>query len=440
MHADACQIIATTLNKWLDEHAEDVAVAHSAGLDSTVLLHALRPLCAARARRLRALHVNHGLQAQADAWRAHSEAQASALEVVWLELRVRVQQHGQGLEAAAREARYQGLLSVLRPGEFLLTAHHQEDQAETLIGQLLRGSGIDGLRAMRHQPERCIARPLLDLPRELLRSYAQFHQLSWVDDPSNQDPVLQRGWIRQTLWPVLSARLPKLGQTLANTAAHLERDASLLQMQANRALASCRTLDARVLRLAPVLALPQALQARVLKLWLAAHHLSWPSALRARLLRECAALRPEATPSWRYQDWQLTRFQDQLGLSQWRPVSEFEPANLELANFEPANFELAWDGGRLQLPEGLGSLELVPRVADFQVTLHSRRGGDQLRMHGRSKTLRKLCQECALAPWQRDRLILISERGSCIGVVHVALGEILQARLAAHGARLVWRP
>ncbi len=176
-----------------------VCVAFSGGLDSSVLLHWLAHLPRQRRPRLRALHVHHGLQAQADAWDQHCRRVCATLGLPLEVRRVQVRRDsGEGLEAAARAARHAVFAQELLPNEWLATAHHRDDQAETFLLRALRASGPDGLAAMR--PLRDYAqgklwRPLLELPHARLLAYAQAHGLDWIEDPSNGDTRHDRNFL-----------------------------------------------------------------------------------------------------------------------------------------------------------------------------------------------------------------------------------------------------
>ncbi|MBL8245357.1 MAG: tRNA lysidine(34) synthetase TilS, partial [Rhodanobacteraceae bacterium] len=165
-----------------------LVVGYSGGMDSSLLLHCAARSAVARARGLRALHVHHGLHPDADAWAVQAQARAQALGIACDVVRVRVDPRGQGIEAAAREARLAAFAAALAAGGAMLLAHHQDDQAETLLLRLLRGASVDGLgamRAVRAHGAGLILRPWLDQPRALLRQAAQELGIAWVEDPAN---------------------------------------------------------------------------------------------------------------------------------------------------------------------------------------------------------------------------------------------------------------
>lgn len=196
-----------TLAPW--RNASAWHIAFSGGLDSTVLLHLLANLAKTeKLPTLGAVHVHHGLQAAADAWPAHCQSVCDALGVPLRVMRVQVRA-GASLERAARDARYQAFSEVVGVGEVLLIGQHRDDQAETLLFRLLRGAGVQGLATMPMQ--RALAgghllRPLLRSSRAQLQAYAEEHQLTWIEDPSNADPRFSRNYLRHRVFPRLTER------------------------------------------------------------------------------------------------------------------------------------------------------------------------------------------------------------------------------------------
>jgi len=213
--------------------ATGFCIALSGGLDSSVLLHAMTALRdAPDARTLRAVHVDHGLQPESVAWaeacRALCRRLGVPLEVATLSLSL---PPGASVEAEARDARYAALAARLRPGEWLLTAHHRDDQLETVLIQLLRGAGVAGLSAM---PELARlgagwhARPLLGLDRPAIAAYAGQQGLDWVRDPMNDSTRFDRGWLRERVLPAIRERWPAASATVARSASHLGEARRLL--------------------------------------------------------------------------------------------------------------------------------------------------------------------------------------------------------------------
>lgn len=383
-------------------------VAYSGGLDSSVLLCAMARLRARLAQPLRAVHIHHGLLPHADAWTRHCQAVcerlAVPLEVVRLELEV---PPGESLEAVARAARYRAIAGLLRPGEMLLTAQHRDDQAETFLLQALRGAGIDGLAGMpRCRPWHAgwQARPLLDFPRVALRAWAEEQGIEWIDDPSNRDRRFDRNHLRHAVMPMLRERWPGAGQTLARSAGHLAEGLAVLREVAQADLDRCRA--GRALRLDCLAGLSPGRRALLLRAWIREQGHALPDQRRMRTIasqiQEAAA---DRSPRIDWGDVSLRRYRDRLYLTP-NPLPE------------PPESGLAWpDASPLRLPSGCGELRLEEAATGLPVRYwHEGRvrvrwpaAGLRCRLPGRSgsRSLKKLCQEAGIPPWQRPYLPLI---------------------------------
>ena len=222
-------------------------VAYSGGVDSVVLLHALAQLRPQLTFTLAAMHVHHGLSPHADNWLQACEQQCLALNVVCYSERVQLDlASGAGIEATAREARYQALTRMADQigASAIVTAHHLQDQGETLLLQLMRGAGVKGLSAMgAWDAERHLLRPLLDIPKQDLLDYAAQADLQWVDDESNADTRFDRNFMRHTVMPVMRERYPQLDQALARSAGHMADAQQLLDTLAAQDLVTCEVRD-----------------------------------------------------------------------------------------------------------------------------------------------------------------------------------------------------
>ena len=205
-----------------DWRERPLLVAFSGGADSTALLLALHELLEESGRaRLRAAHVNHGLHPDSGDWARHCMDRANALGVPLACREVEVRADGRGVEAAARRARYEALEALMEPEECLLTAHHQDDQWETLMLRMLRGTGIAGLAGIREKRRLgrgWLLRPLLDVPREDLRVWLERRGEKWIEDPSNRETGYDRSFLRNEVQPLLRGRWPGAAATAARTA------------------------------------------------------------------------------------------------------------------------------------------------------------------------------------------------------------------------------
>lgn len=408
-------------------------VAYSGGMDSTALLHALADRCAHAGRALRAVHVHHGLNARADAWATHCQASCDALGVPLHIARVRVDlRAGTGIEAAAREARRAAFVELLQPGEVIALAHHRDDQAETFLLRALRGSGPDGLAAMRAWTALGAGhawRPWLAMSRDAITAHARSHGLRWIDDDSNADDRFDRNYLRRHVMPLLAARWPHAGEALAVASAQCAQAVDLLDAEDARALASARTLDPATLRLPALRLLPPQRRVRVVRRWIAG--LGLPPLPRRGVAALDAMLesRRDANPSF---DWHRTRLQ---AWGELLHAATMTPA------LDPA-FEVQWEGAApLALPGG-GTLRLLGASGfEAPVRVRARRGGERIRLPGRphSHALKHVLQDLQVPPWVRARLpVLVDGANQVLAAADLAYAAGFDAWLHARNARLQW--
>ncbi|HEY7872046.1 MAG TPA: tRNA lysidine(34) synthetase TilS [Rudaea sp.] len=293
-----------------------LAVAFSGGMDSSVLLHALAQLPAARARGLRAIHVDHGLHADSGAWSEHCRNFAAALKVPLHVVEVQVHANaGTGLEDAARRARFAAFAGSMQPGEILVLAQHRGDQAETVLLKLLRGAGPEGLGAMRELRKHgngLLWRPLLDLLRVALADYANEHALRWIDDPSNAQTHLSRNFLRHEIVPRLTQHWPQAEAALAHSATWLRAAADYIDAQSAAALAKLRGDEPATLDWRGWLALPDALRDPVLRRWLRECGLDEPAHFHVAELERQLLAANDRHPCITFDDTQLRRHRDWL--------------------------------------------------------------------------------------------------------------------------------
>lgn len=419
----------------LEDVRQPLLIGYSGGLDSTVLLHALAASAHVRARGLRAVHVHHGLHPHADDWTAHCERVCAALDVPLSVVRVRIRPDGNGPEAGAREARMRAFADTLHEGEALVLAHHQDDQAETFLLRAMRGSGVEGLRAMRHWRRfgrGWLWRPLLDVPRAVLVEYAHRHRLDWIDDPSNADTSLDRNFVRHRVLPLLRERWPHADASLARSAALQAEAAMLLATEDRHLLQLARAGSADTLDVHVLCGWQAARRARVLRRWVDTLGLPpLPAQGIACVETELLPAPRDATPAFVWAGARLCRWRDVL-YAGWRQASL------------PADWSTVWDGRQpLPLPGG-GGLALEGATAfERPLHVHARRGGERIALPGRPHThaLKHVLQDRDVPPWQRERLPLLSDAsGHILAAGDVAFDAAFGAWLETHEARLVWVP
>jgi len=411
-----------------------LCVGYSGGMDSGVLLHALAALPQARARRLRAWHVHHGLHPEADDWARHCESVCAALSLPLTVSNVAVaRDRGSGPEAAAREARRAAFASGLADGEALALAHHGHDQAETFLLRALRASGPDGLGAMR--PLRRFGRgwlwrPLLGVPRAVLLDYARQHALEWIDDASNDDPALDRNYLRHRVLPLLRERWPHADAAFALSAALCAEAGVLLAEEDADALAGARSADPGTLVVERLVPLPAARRARVLRRWV--EECALPPLPAQGVARIESDLIPAAGDGDAAFAW------SGAVVRCWRGVLHAERQQAAL----PEDWQTAWDGSTpLALPGGARvALEGAPGFGRA-LRVHARRGGERITLPGREHThaLKHVLQDLGVPPWLRARMPLLSDAdGTLLAAGDVAYSTAFDRWLHDRGARLVW--
>jgi tRNA(Ile)-lysidine synthase len=413
-------------------------VTFSGGLDSTTLLHALAASADARARGLRAVHIDHGLHENSTNWAAHCRAYAQTLgvEIIVRAVEVPPRRAGLGREASARRARYAAIEALLAPGEIVALAHHRDDQAETVLLKLMRGAGPEGIGAMRTLRKLGSGlawRPLLGLPRAALREYAEHHQLNWLRDPSNADPTIDRNYLRMRVMPRILQRWPEAESSIAQSAAWARAAASFIDEEAGRAFTRIKGPDPSTLRLHEWLQLPQALRDPVLRRWLRSLDLPEPTHYQAaELVRQLGEAGEDRQPCVRWPGTEVRRYRDLLHAL----------APLQLPPFE---WSAEFDGSDLALPMDLGTLRLVDAESRPHIAPHLhvrfRRGGESLRLSSDTHTreLRDLFQEAGIPPWQRGRLPLVfASDGALLAVADLWLSDAGTRLFDQRDAHIEW--
>ena len=416
-------------------------VAYSGGLDSHVLLHGMAALREyLLPAQVCAVHVNHGLHGDASVWAEHCRGVCSDLDVPLTQRAVdATPARGESPEAAARRARYQAVASVMAPGDVALTAHHRDDQAETLLLHLLRGSGPHGLAAMPHcRPFRAgwLARPLLAFSRQVLRQYAEAGALSWVEDPGNHEDRFERNFLRNEIMPALKLRWPALGHVLARAAAHQAEAARLLDSLADRDLDEVRGAVPGRLRMDRLLGLSPERQRNVLRRWIAALDLPLPTTAHLdRVLQDALGAEPDRTPLVRWEGAEVRRYRDVL-----YAMPPLPPPPTDETLPWPAGETLYLPDGRLSAEGCLGQGIKVSAWAAGAAEVRFRDGGERCRPAGRgnSRSLKNLLQEQGVPPWVRPRLPLVYVQGELAAVADLRVCEPFAADQNEPGWLIAW--
>lgn len=388
-------------------------VAYSGGVDSHALLH----LCALQADlhdKITAVYVHHGLQAIADAWGEHCRRQAQTLGVAFIQLDVDARpQVGESPEAAAREARYAALKSLLTQQDVVLLAQHREDQMETLLLQLFRGAGLAGLSAM---PVRAplgqglMIRPLLEIGKQAILDYAEQQGLRWIEDPTNLSSDFDRNFLRNQVLPVLKQRWPSLDKTVTRSARHCADAQALLEDWAQRIVNELIDPTDRSLPLQGLKQYAPEQRNYLLRAWLKRAGFQTPSQAVLDTLLQIMVARDDANPVLSLQGRHLQRYRQRLYcLNEKQPVSI---AGSELWPEDADQLLLASCGYLQRRVSQQGMAQRFWREA--RVTVRPRQGREKLKLPGRAghHELKKLYQEAGVPPWGRQArpLIYVDER------------------------------
>ncbi len=406
-----------------------IAIAYSGGLDSSALLHLAHAYGRARGVAVHAFHIHHGISPNADAWLAHCEQASAALGIAFHATRVVLGKTKSGVEAAARKLRYAALGALCEQHgiDLLLTAHHLDDQAETVLLQLLRGSGTAGLSGMdgaNSAPELLgnatlvMARPLLPVSREALEGYVAEHALGYVDDESNTHPRYARNALRHQVMPALAQAFPGYQERFARSAAHAQSAQRLLTELAEQDLAACLIDDCVDVAQLRAMSLDRAYN--MLRHWFALRGLRMPStAWLAEMVAQLVEARPDAQLLVTHPDCLIRRHRDRLFITPKLAdlAGQRDPDDEGILVKEGERFR--WDGeARLAFPsyggvlhfeqagQGMDAdwLRAQPLMIDF------RKGGERLKPAANRPTrpLKYHYQASDVPAWERERLPIVS--------------------------------
>jgi len=405
-------------------------VAYSGGVDSHVLLHCCKLLDI----HVRAVHVHHGLQSVADYWVTHCQEICQEMEIALDILYVDASpQRGQSPEEAARSARYQALKDNMRAGECLLTAQHRDDQAETILLQLLRTASAAGLAAMPVSRVFGVGlhlRPLLDFSRSDIESFADEQQLHWIEDPSNNDIAFDRNYLRSTVMPLLKDRWPEVVPQMVTVAKLQSNNLRILDDMAAIDLANVSAVSRPgfqvfsydILSMLSLDSLMQLTSARLLNLlryWIG-QTVGVPTRnLLSEIEKGLVHSQDDANPLIGFSGIQFRKYQGVLYLLRPKQVEADSHAKISDSNWLPSSTPLLNIAG-LQLQviqyEGGG---IKPSLVDKEFTIRFRQGGERFHPSNRnhSQSLKKLLQEAGVPPWERDTIPLLYHGEELVAVI-----------------------
>jgi len=390
------------------ETTKTILVAFSGGLDSTVLLYAAKKLCRESKHTLKAIHINHQIHNDSLLWSQHCESQCHVMGVEIESMTVDVKQYSQhGIEGSAREARYQAFENRLTDDDVLLTAHHADDQIETVLLQLFRGAGVHGLAAcasQRRLGKAILIRPFLEVSRAQIEHYAKQQQLTWLEDPSNHSLVHDRNYLRHEIMPLLHARWHNLHDVVGRVAQWQGEAAMMLDQLADADLDAALD-ENNQLEISQIHALDYVRKKNLLRRWIRRQQKHVPnSEILARIVYEVMHSREDAQACVQWQNNEIRKFRGKLYLltndDQHDPSLSYEWNLNEVLNIPALNIILT---RQVLLDFGLNLTEIE------RLSVRFRRGGEVMRPKGRGcqKDLKTLFQEAGIEPWQRERIPLL---------------------------------
>ncbi len=393
-----------------------LVIAYSGGVDSQVLLHAFASLKKKKllSNQVTVCHVNHGLSENAAVWQLFAKQQCQQFNLPLKVCLVNVQaQAQQSLEALARDARYRALQSIYNESSLIITGHHRDDQAETFLLALKRGSGLKGLSAMATQTKQgkdILVRPMLTISRSEIIDYAKSCDLTWVEDESNNDNRFDRNFIRNDIMPLLINRWPSMIKTINRSSEHCREGQLLLSELATEDLRSCQHA-ANSLHIEPLSQLSQGRFNNLIRHFLAQNHCLMPSTEQLAQLSQQLTADDDKNPAVKLGDHYLRRYRNVLHLTiDYEDVSHWQ-ADVTLDNKQSV----------IELPNYLGELNFIKtgymeaKEGSQQVLLPNEDEKIIIRFHhnnplclpdyrNRSRSLKKVLQELNIPPWQRKRI------------------------------------
>lgn len=429
-----------------------MAVAYSGGLDSSALLHLMHGYAAQHGITLYAFHIHHGISPNADDWLAHCQAECERLGIVFEACRIQLAaKRKSGIEEAARIGRYAALGELCRAHQvpLLLTAHHQDDQAETVLLQLLRGSGVAGMSGMDAanaapdllgDPDLIMGRPLLSASRVALDAYVTSNNIVYVEDESNADPRYARNALRHQVMPALAEFFPGFQERFARTAQHAQSAQRLLIELAAQDLGAC--LDGACIDIKQLKKLNSDRIDNLLRYWFGSRGVrmpstAWLSEMRSQLLQAKA----DAQLCVTHADCHIRRHRDRVYLT--------PKLDDDVSDLAPQVFR--WNGeAEMVFARYRGTLHFdvaeqgVDRdwLQQQNLLLHYRQGGERLKPAANrpTKSLKYHYQALDIPAWERERLPMVSAGKELLFAAGIGMDSHHLSQTSGVHISLRWQP
>ena len=384
---------------------------------------------------IHAIHFHHGLAEDADAWQEHCRSFCAERGIPFSSQKLEIDlSRRSSQEEESRNCRYRAVAEILGDGEMYLTAHHAEDQAETLFLNLMRGSGIEGLAGipdLRNLEKGWVARPLLDRYREELEKYLKSRGIPWLTDPSNDDTAFDRNYLRQELFPLMEQRWPGLVRRLSRTARNARISAGAMAVFIENQSGEL-IQDRLKMPLQKLLELEPEMQTLIVRQWLRRHEVPvLPEARLREFLDQVAGAQLTSQAEVQWEDWMIKRYQRDLWLHRRKPFL--------------ACPEIEWKSGmEVSLGHDSGDLRLVgdPAPIPDGWVVRARQEGDRIRLlpNGPSHRVKQLFQSAFVPPWLRDGIPILEWDGEPVALGDWIMNHRLKAWLFEYELNYEWRP
>ena len=414
-------------------------VAYSGGLDSHVLLSlcaTLRPMLPVN---FRVIHINHNISAHSKKWGEHCAEICKNYGMDYVERAIQIDVNaGDSFEEVARAERYAIFSEYLKVGDILLTAHQQDDQAETVLLQLFRGAGLKGLAAMpviKPFAQGFHGRPLLHFSRSQLQSYAEEHQLNWIEDESNNDTKLTRNFIRHHLMPLLKSRWPTIAASVSRSASHCAESQVLLDELTTEEYKLIKGSRENTLSVKKLLCLNPTRQRFMLRKWIIQLGYPLPDTKKIETIRHnVLKAKWDRIPCVAWENTELRRYRDDLYLMP--PLLNHDSEKTYSWHFSPKLFlpQVGVLCAQSMMGSGL-------RADIKEISIQFRKGGEKINLPGRGRhTLKNLFQEWQVLPWERDRIPLVFVAETLVCVVGYFLDADYKAKVGEMGYEFSFLP
>lgn len=438
---DLAGCVAAVLSRYLIQADQTLTVALSGGIDSVVLLDLVHRLQADFGYRLEALHIDHQISPRSAQWAAFC---ARMCERRLIPLRIEAvvvdRDSGRGVEAAARTARYRVFESAAC--DWLLTAHNQDDQIETVFLNLLRGSGPLGLGAIPESRsmggdgacERRILRPLIEVDRDRIVAYARWRGLEWIEDESNRDVQLARNFLRHECLPLLARRFAGFREPVLRSARWAAEASDLLDVLAAGDHERC-TDEQGYLSATALQALGEARGKNLLRYWLRHHGVRPPDSRKlAEMLRQLVSAAAGARIEFAVGDWAIRRYRS------WISVTPLETDAVPQPLCWKGATHVAWGRHAIDFESVCGAGISVAALRRGPATIRARRGGERMRLQagGPRRSLKNLLQEAGVPTWQRPAMPLLWCGDELVWVPEVGIAAAFRCAPGEDGWLPAW--